>query len=263
MPVNRDGEPGNGAKIPFGARVGYPLYEAGLTEWGKYSPNPGDPPTLAGYTFKGWYKDPDLIEEYNKLFDFGITMPNGPLVAYAKWESNEHTVKFYDDSTTDIFLKSVGKGNNEYVREGESPYTVGQVVVGKGTFTGWFFYPEGLNILFRFSYDTPIIKDRELHASWQLGGYTVIYDIKGGTGSAPTHNVKYNISSETRVEGTSGFNPPTHMVFIGWVEKNTGRFFYPGMICTMYGDAIFEAVYGDPADYVKIIYHSNYPDGST
>ncbi len=60
-------------------------------------------PTKAGYTFAGWYTEPEFINEY--VFTI---MPVEDLVLYAKWQINQHGVSYYiyenDDPTAAITL---------------------------------------------------------------------------------------------------------------------------------------------------------------
>ncbi|HHV45724.1 MAG TPA: InlB B-repeat-containing protein [Tissierellia bacterium] len=49
---------------------------------------PADP-TKPGYTFDGWYSDPDLTQVF-----FFTTMPDEDITIYAKWRANEYIVTF-------------------------------------------------------------------------------------------------------------------------------------------------------------------------
>lgn len=60
-----------------------------------YNTTPARPSNIpADYTFSGWYKDPDLKNQFN--FSAEI-MPAGNLVLYAKWQPPTYTVNFYKE----------------------------------------------------------------------------------------------------------------------------------------------------------------------
>ena len=209
------------------------------------------------YTFKGWYLEPDYHTEFD--FDNAI-MPASNLTLFAKWQSSQYTVYFYDSLTRDNQNPAtVTVGHNEYLNVDDTPYRTGQIVQGKGTFDGWFFYIGDTGYLTRFSYDTPITGDQHLHAVWKVDGFSVTYNIAPGTGTTPLDNDNYYIGKEVRVATGNGIVPPTGMLFLGWLETNTAEFYYPGSLVSLYGNAMFVAQYGNAQDYVQVIYHSNYP----
>ena len=230
-------------------------YEQGLAAL-----KPSDPTRVTDgitYTFKGWY----LEAEYHTEFDFtAATMPAANLTLFARWQSNEYTINFYTGLTRDDpHPETATVSHNGYLVPTDTPYQIGDVVVGKGTFDGWYFYIGDTAYLTRFSHETPITEDMHLHAVWKINGYTVRYVIAPGTGDAPVDTDNYYIGRETRVATEDGFLPPAGQVFIGWMESNTNEFHYPGSLVSLFGDAVFVAQYGDAPDYVEVIYHSNYP----
>jgi len=210
------------------------------------------------YTFSGWY----LESDYHTLFDFATaTMPASPLTLFAKWESKAHTVTFYDDLTLSGKVDQMGVDHNGYVVAGGTPYFGATWVENRGTFTGWYIYIGDTPYTTQFSYDMPITADINLHAVWRVEGYKVTYDIAEGNGTAPVDSDTYHVGQSTRVADGSGFDALPGLVFIGWEEThdNTVSFYYPRSLITLYGDARLVAVYGKITDYVKVIYHSNYP----
>ena len=234
------------------------MFEQGL------GAQPADPKRVIDgipYSFKGWYLDAD----YNTEFSFdGATMPAHDLVLFAKWESTAFEVSFYQDLTNNspIPNSSVGKGYNDYMTPAEMPYQPGYQDPQRGSFEGWYYYAGNTGYTVKFSFETPITSNLELHAVWRTSGFTVTYDPGAGTGQVPQDNNTYSLGMETRLASGAGLIPhDAGSIFIGWLETNTSRFYYPGMIATLIGDANFIAKYGKMSDYTQIIYHANYPNG--
>lgn len=210
------------------------------------------------FVFDGWYLDAD----YNFPVTASTTMPNNNLTLFAKWRSTALTVEYFNDLTNSSRVHHLEMGRG-YLPEEESPYYIGQVVDGKGTFDGWYVFIGTTTYTMRFSYDTPVNDNLQLHAVWKVDGYTVGYDIgEDADGTAPVDNNNYWLGRETRVANNSTFEAPEGKVFIGWVEENTGRFFYPGQILALSGNALFVAQYVTQEDfeenYVNLIFHANY-----
>ncbi|MDL2233798.1 InlB B-repeat-containing protein, partial [Ruminococcaceae bacterium OttesenSCG-928-L11] len=223
-----------------------------------YRPSPD--PSRTGYTFAGWYRDAD----YKQEFDFANTiMPIGGMTAYAKWTSTANKVTFYGDMTKDEYLGETGRETNGYLTESDSLYSVGEVVPGKGQFDGWYIFITPTNAI-RFSFETPITGDIELHASWKTSGFTVTYDIGDGIGSAPVDGDSYYVGKQTRLADDSSFEAPNGQVFLGWVVdgEDSGNFYYPGTVYAVNGDTTFVAAFGNTGDFVRVSYHSNYPNGT-
>jgi uncharacterized repeat protein (TIGR02543 family) len=235
------------------------MFGADLSYNNLYMPtNPTKRVDGVDYIFQGWFLDAD----YHTPFDPHMTMPNNDLTLFARWQSTAYEVRFYDDLTTSTLVGTVYKGYGEYLLPSETPYTVGNSYTNKGVFEGWYIFIAGTNQLMRFSYETPIIRDMNLHAGWIIDGFTVTYDLAGGTGTTPIDNNKYSLGRQTRVASGSGIIPPAGKVLVGWDEVNTGQFYYPGMYATLSGNARFVAHYGNTDDYTQLVYHANYPDGT-
>jgi hypothetical protein len=203
--------------------------------------------------------------DYYVPFDSDMTMPDNDVKLFAKWESTAHKIKFYDGLNEDTYIgtpSDVGKGRGEYLLPVETPYTEGSVVIGNGVFSGWHVFLGDTGNTVKFSYETPIVGDMDLHAIWKTDGFRVAYNIAQGTGATPTDSNEYHLGKETRVAGGEKFVPPGGMVFIGWIEENTDKFYYPGMIMTLYGDALFTAQYGNENEYTQIVYHANYQNAN-
>lgn len=116
---------------------------------------PADP-TKPGYTFDGWYSDPDLTQ----VFSF-TTMPDEDITIYAKWRANEYIVTFdpnegtlpegVEDTKTVVF--------GEYYGELPVPVKTGS------SFRGWYTERTGGQ---RVTEDTVVdtYKDHTLYAQW-------------------------------------------------------------------------------------------------
>lgn len=116
---------------------------------------PADP-TKPGYTFDGWYSDPDLTQVF-----FFTTMPDEDITIYAKWRANEYIVTFdpnegtlpegVEDTKTVVF--------GEYYGELPVPVKTGS------SFRGWYTERTGGQ---RVTEDTVVdtYKDHTLYAQW-------------------------------------------------------------------------------------------------
>jgi len=226
---------------------------------------PATEPTLEGYIFMGWYKDADGKE----AFDFSVTMPNGPLAAYARWKPSDFIVTYYDSlSSTALPVSVDGIPNPQPVGRGlpvdldEAPYQPGDVVSGRGTFEGWYVKTE--DIWSRWPAERLVIEDLDLYAGYLTYGFTVTYVAWPGT-PVPTDLDEYWVGRQTRLSYGESIIHPEGKVLIGWMSdyagintRETGSLLTPGDYSRIYGDTTFTAVYADRDDCVQIIYHSNY-----
>ncbi len=83
--------------VKFETNGGSEISDATVAD-GETLAKPSDP-TRAGYTFKGWYKDSELSNEY----DFALAV-NENFTLYAKWEAKTYTVRWvnYDGSELEV-----------------------------------------------------------------------------------------------------------------------------------------------------------------
>ncbi len=218
-------------------------------------------PTKEGYTFSGWYLDDD----YYTPFDFASNpqMPNSNLTVFAKWTSTQNTIRLYSDMGNQNLLKETGCETNAYL---QAPllYEEGQVVEGKGVFDGWYVYI-GKNRTAKFSFETPITGDLDLHAAWKTNGFTVTYTSGEGGGTPPVDKDTYYLGKQARLADGSTLTPPAgYDFFVYWrlVGDPSSRHFYPATVFPVYGNAEFVPEYGKNSEYVNINYHANYPDAT-
>ncbi|MCL2757004.1 MAG: InlB B-repeat-containing protein, partial [Coriobacteriia bacterium] len=252
----------------FGALVGNP---------------PAAEPSMDGYLFMGWYKDADGKE----AFDFSVTMPNGPLAAYAKWKPNDFTLTYYDSlSATALPIEDFnGFENFQPVGKGlpvdfdDAPYQPGDIIAGIGAFEGW--YVQVGNIWSKWPADRLVTGDLNLYAGYLIDGFVVTYITDPGT-PAPIDADEYWLGRQTRLSYGENVSHPEGKVLIGWTASDTGTgggtggtgggnerggagaLLTPGDYYRIQADTTFTAVYADRDDCIQIVYHSNYPgDGAS
>lgn len=206
------------------------------------------------YRFLGWYYD----TEYKLPVDFyKDTMPNYSLQLFAKWESTELTVNYYDGIGGQL-LYSQGRAFGEYantdgIHELQN-YNIGSSVDGKGVFNGWLWKVS--SIYTTFSFDMPISRNIDLYAAWLVDGFIITYDANGGTGSVPVDSDKYKFGVSTMVLNSSSLVKGSQ-VFVGWQVEGSGRVYYPGNMIKITGNMKLKAVYASASEFITIVYHSN------
>jgi len=112
--------------------------------------------TKPGYTFDGWYSDPDLTQVF-----FFTTMPDEDITIYAKWRANEYIVTFDPNEGT----LSEGVENTKTVVFGEYYGELPVPVKTGSSFRGWYTERTGGQ---RVTEDTVVdtYKDHTLYAQW-------------------------------------------------------------------------------------------------
>lgn len=212
-------------------------------------------PIREGYTFAGWYLDADYREKMN--FDT-FTMPDSDVTLFAKWESNENTVRYFD-----------GFGGNQLFQQGyadgedfvyPSEYVKGETYVeGKGIFNGWFWQVGSST--FEFSDTIPITKDIDLYAKWQTTGYQLTYVLGEGSGTAPVDNNTYDMTTQAKLESSEGINAPSGQVFVGWKSNRDNNIYYPNAHMQVQGNTVLTAIYAAAEDIVRVNYHPGNYEG--
>ncbi len=134
-------------------------------------------PTLAGYTFDGWYSDQGLENAYS--FSEGVMED---LTLYAKWVLNSYTVGFNSNGGSVVSSQSIDEG--EMVTNPEEPTREGYV------FSGW--YNNTLTTAYDFT--TPVTSNFTLYAKW-TAIYTVTFESNGGS-VVSTQTVQYGGQAE-------------------------------------------------------------------
>ena len=212
-------------------------------------------PTRDGYRFVGWYLDAG----YNEKMNFDIfTMPDSDVTLFAKWESTQNTVRYFDGFGGTQLLQQGYGNNDDFVFP--SNYVKGETYVeGKGVFNGWFWQVGSST--FEFSDTIPITKDIDLYAKWQTTGYKLTYELGGGSGTAPVDNNTYDMTTQAKLESNAGINAPSGQVFIGWKSNRDNNIYYPNAHMQVQGDTVLTAIYAAAEDIVRVNYHPGSYDG--
>lgn len=120
-----------------------------------------DDPERTGYTFIGWYVDPECTNP----FDFSSTIGKN-YELYAKWEINKYSVTFISNGGLPVAPQTVEY--NSTVSEPQEPTLEGY------TFVGWYT-DEGLTEEYNFA--TPVDDDVTLYAKWV---HRITFVLRGG-----------------------------------------------------------------------------------
>ncbi len=138
---------------------------------------PAYPSTLeaGAYEFAGWYTTPQCFEGTEVDFDT-TTMPDSPLMVYAKWVPVSHEVTFRVTFTGTNVLsdQTVPHGSNAEMPEDPDN--------GRYEFVGWFYLEDGVEKA--FSPNLRIAHDVNVYAKWRsnvLIDYRIEYELEDGT----------------------------------------------------------------------------------
>ncbi len=161
---------------------------------GEKATKPADP-TKEGSTFKGWFNG-------NVEFDFANTPITGDVALKAVWDVNTLKVTLnLDGGSFAEELEYVNVLYNTTVELTAEPTKAGY------DFVGWYVGDEA------FDLKTPVTKDLELKAHWEIHQYKVTFDEDNGSENK-TELVKYNwtVSKPTQDPTKEGFR------FAEWVD---------------------------------------------
>lgn len=126
-------------------------------------------PEAPGYTFAGWYTDPD--------FKTPITVINVNIFAditiYAKWEKNIYNITY-----------ELYGGVNAEANPGEFDVESGTLELGSATrpgysFDGWYTDPDFKNQVTHIN----VLGSVTLYAKWKVNVYNITYNLNGGINS--------------------------------------------------------------------------------
>ncbi len=157
-------------------------------------------PTRVGYTFRGWYDNPDFNEE--SITEI-VSGSSGDITLYALWTINEYTISFNSNGGSSV--TNITQNFNTTVPEPTEPTKLNYV------FGGWY---KNATLTETFVFNTMPAEDVTLYAKWIYKYYTITYDPDGGNLSALSQQVEYdktyNLSLPTR----------ENYVFLGWYSNN-------------------------------------------
>ena len=228
-------------------------YEASISGYADYKPS--NPPTgMDDYVFDGWYGNEKGV---GNAYDFtGKTKPAQNITLYANWVAPVHTVTFWQDTTAENPLKTIGNiPHGDKITNDDAP----TVTVGNGEeFYGWT-----LRNGTPFNFDTEITEDYNLYA--RVGsekGYKLTYSVNGKT-DVVEDNENYVKGIDAVVKNYKSTD--TDMVFLGWdtSPESATVVYRPGATIEMTKDTILYAVFGPKTGPVSLTYHSNFDTDKT
>lgn len=178
---------------------------------GKNISAPQNVPDRKGYTFGGWYKEPDCITPWV----FGDDVVPGNMTLYARWVRNTVVVKYHpglssgpdpaEPTTVDADTDYVLKANTYNVPEGME-------------FKGWTLSPSPTNAdtYYQAGDLYHILTDTTFYAQWGGITYHVGYNGNGHTaGVVPEDKERHELGDEPLVMG-QGTMTRKGYEFLGW-----------------------------------------------
>ena len=158
---------------------------------------PATDPAEAGYTFGGWFTDPDCTAAY----DFGTAVASD-MRLYAKWTQNVCNVTFDTNGAGAGPATQTVEYGGKATEPADAPTLTGR------TFGGWFTEAGCTNA---YDFDTPVTKDTTLYAKWTVNEYTVTFDANGHGTAPAAQTVKHGEkATEPTALAADGF------IFGGW-----------------------------------------------
>ena len=233
-------------------------YETKLSSYSSRMPASMGP---EGTEFAGWYDNP-LGE--GQPYNFSTTMPAHAVTLYAKWAPKTYTATVYADQDGSEVAKElkIEFGTKLSEDDLDEPKTIdGKIFVGWATRVG----SEGDYTYVLYNFDTEVRDNLKLYPYYiSTGSYTVTYDAKGGTGTAPTDERKYAEDSHADVLHPEGLTAPEGKVFLGWNTQSdgTGKMYQPEDKILVEKNVTLYAQWGDQANTTSITYIANYPTDS-
>ncbi len=154
-----------------------------------------------GYTFGGWFTDPDCTDAYD--FNAGVA---SDMRLYALMTQDVCTVEFVTFTGTNPAPQEVAQGDKA-TEPADAPTFEGY------TFGGWFTSIDGGATLSTepYDFDTPVTKNTTLYAKWTVNEYAVAFDANGHGTAPAAQTVKYGDKATKPADLTA-----TGYVFGGW-----------------------------------------------
>ncbi len=157
---------------------------------------PWEAPAKTGYTFKGWFSDPEMTADYT----FG-KMPETDVDVYGKYEINKNTISYFVDDAP--------YGDPVEVEYGDDVTAPEEPTKENYTFSGWKWYDEDGNEIEKPSTmpDYPITAK----GTFKADEYTVSYYTDSETTPAKTDSLKVGDTVTAPSDPTR-----TGFTFNGW-----------------------------------------------
>ncbi|MDR1272788.1 MAG: InlB B-repeat-containing protein [Clostridiales Family XIII bacterium] len=182
---------------------------------------PATVPTLEGYRFAGWYKDPSCTE----LFEFGISMPNSHVTVFAGWKG--YTVTFYDtvEDGNKIADQNVPRAGYIDPYDQELLTSLAAMEDERGAaFDGWYWHPVPWQpTMVEFDPSVQVYGNYDLYARWKTGGFKITYEPGEGVFEGFSHDLNlYDYNVLASIKDGAGFTQANHegYVFDGWKALN-------------------------------------------
>lgn len=165
-----------------------------------------DDPTKEGYTFKGWFKEEALENEWK--FETDVVTDN--ITLYAKWTINEYTASFDGNGGDSVTPASIKKNYQEKLGTLPTAEKTGY------TLEGWYTAKTGGD---KITANTVMSsKDITYYAHWTINEYTASFDANGGDSVSPA-SIKKNYQEKL---GTLPTAEKIGYTFDGWYTAKTG-----------------------------------------
>ncbi len=241
-------------------------------------------PVKNNAVFDGWYYDDTFKKKVSwdtdtivaSVYTIAGEMQDLQTVTlYAKWQSNDHIVSFYDNRSSvgsGTPIARQGVANGAYVDystpvtievEGKTyPLMTGKTVPGYGEFLGWYWLMNGTEQVAAYP-DMPINRNYDMYAVWKTEGFAITYAPgEAATGNIPTDDKSYAIGSQTRVQANTGNLTVQGKTFSGWKNEADGMFYYPNQLITIKGNTTLTAQFVDPNNYYTVTFSSGYAEST-
>ncbi len=185
-------------------------------------PEESSVPAKDGYTFKGWYADP----ECTTAFDFSAPISANGASVYALYEINTFDVNYFDGTGIIGTTEDVPYGTT--VEPIDAPEKPGH------SFDGWYADPE---LTKEFNFQSPITDTTSIYAKYTANKYTITFKMTV-EGEVPPFvtlfEKEYNYGETPEYEGET----PTkeNYTFAGWANDEDGSPLGP-----VTGDAVYFA----------------------
>lgn len=190
-----------------------------VTVGGQYAlPTPNKTPTMAGYDFKGWYKESDKGDFDTKVEQTGVWNASDVVRLKAKWEVKTYTLKFVSDGT----VACPADVTVQYLQELDLTKVQNRIPTRVGyRFCGWALGIDSATLYFETptvwnyvdEYDNASDDVITLKAYWKVIEYTIAYTYTQGT-VKETYNTKFTVETLANVTlwelELSGYD------FVGW-----------------------------------------------
>ncbi|MGN8896422.1 InlB B-repeat-containing protein [Flavonifractor sp. HCP28S3_F3] len=158
----------NSVTLTFDTGAGGPAVEPITGSYG--SPVTLPAPEKTGYTFGGWYREPDCTGEAVEL----TAMPAESATLYAKWTVNQYTITFVtgEGSAVEPIVADYGSA----VSAPDEPTRAGY------TFAGWYTEEACENL---YTFTTMPAGNVTLYAKWTVNSVTITFHSNGGSAVEP------------------------------------------------------------------------------